>query len=273
MESLFDKIQTSKTYLINHGVKNAEIAIILGTGLGKLIEEFEILQRIPYSDIPNFPEATVEHHTGELIYGNFQSKKVLAMKGRFHFYEGHSFEHIGFSIWLFKSLGIKAMLLSGAAGTINMHWSKGDLMMLTDHINLLPGNPLIGTNDDRLGPRFPDMSEPYDYQINEEIERAAEKTGVLLRKGVYVSAQGPMLETAAEYRFLRTIGGDAVGMSTVPEVIVANHACLPCSAVIVLTDECNPDDLKPINIPQIIEVAGKAEAKLTILFKELIKHL
>jgi purine-nucleoside phosphorylase len=192
------------------------------------------------------------------------------MQGRFHYYEGHAFEHIAYGIRTFKALDAAFIIMSGAAGTMRKDWRKGDLMMINDHIHLLPGNPLIGVNDERLGPRFPDMSEAYDTSLQHHLMEAALSLGIELRSGVYVSAQGPMLETAAEYRFLSRIGADAVGMSTTPEVIVANHSGIPIACVVVLTDECDPDDLQPIDIPELLAVAAKAEKHLIQLIKTVI---
>ena len=270
---LIEQINEAKEYLQTHGITSAETGIVLGTGLGKLADEIEDQQVIDYADIPHFPESTVESHSGKLICGSLSGKKVMAMQGRFHYYEGYSMKQITFPIRVMKALGVQHLLLSGAAGSMNLEWKKGDLMMIRDHINLLPDNPLIGYNHEELGPRFPDMSEAYSLHLNNIIREEAQTQGIGLREGVYVSVMGPMLETPAEYRFLHRIGADAVGMSTVPEVIVANHTSMPCASVVVLTDECDPNNLTPINIPEIIEVAGKAEVKLIALFKEVIRKL
>jgi len=254
-------------------ITSPEIGVVLGTGLSNLISKMEIEVEIPYTEIPNFPEATVEFHSGKLIYGNISGKKVLVMQGRFHYYEGYTMKQITFPIRVMKVMGVQHLLLSNAAGAMNLDWKKGDLMLIDDHINLQPDNPLFGKNEDFLGDRFPDMSQPYSKVMNDQLKEIAEEKGIYLREGVYVSVAGPNLETRAEYRFLRNIGGDAVGMSTVPEVIVANHMNLPCIAISVLTDECDPDNLKPIKIEEIIETAGKAELKLTELYEELIDRL
>lgn len=260
-------------FIKGRGVLEPEVGIVLGTGLGKLAEEIDVEQVIEYSDIPHFPLSTVEFHTGKLIYGNLEGKKTLAMQGRFHYYEGYTLQQITFPIRVMKMLGVELLLLSNAAGAINLDFKKGDLMLIDDHINLLHGSPLIGENLDELGPRFPDMSQPYSKMLNEKMLKIAEKKGITLHKGIYAAVSGPNLETRAEYRFLRRIGADIVGMSTVPEVIVANHIGLQCAAVSVLTDECDPDNLQPVNIEEIIEVAGKAESKLTELFTSLIREL
>jgi len=270
---MMKELNEAVEFIKGRGVLVPEVGIVLGTGLGKLAEEINVEQVIEYSDIPHFPLSTVESHTGKLIYGNLEGKKTLAMQGRFHYYEGYTLQQVTFPIRVMKMLGIKCLLLSNAVGAINLDFKKGELMVIEDHINLLPGSPLIGKNYDELGPRFPDMSQPYSKSINEKLLNIAEKKDITLHKGVYVAVSGPNLETRAEYRFLRRIGADAVGMSTVPEVIVANHMNLECAAVSVLTDECDPDNLQPVNIEEIIEVAGKAESKLTSLFTSLVREL
>lgn len=269
----YQRIQESVEHLRSKGISAPETGIVLGTGLGKLAGSIEVEKEIPYSDIPYFPEATVEFHEGTLIYGDLDGRKVIAMKGRFHYYEGYSMQQIVFPVRVMKLLGIKELLISNAGGTMNLDMKKGQLMLITDHINLLPDNPLIGPNIDELGPRFLDMSQPYDRSMNECLRKSAEKEGIVLNEGVYASLAGPMLETAAEYRYLRTIGADIVGMSTVPEVIAARHMELPCSAITVITDECDPEDLKPIDIDEVIELAGKAEENLIKLYRELIEEI
>lgn len=269
----YEKIQDAAEYLRLQGISEPETGIVLGTGLGKLGEEIEAEVTVPYSGIPHFPEATVEFHAGELIYGELEGRKVIAMKGRFHYYEGWSMQEIVLPIRVMKLLGIKELLISNAGGAMNLEMKKGESMLITDHINLLPDNPLIGPNIDELGERFVDMSEPYDRLMNEALKELASKKGIRLHEGVYVAAQGPMLETAAEYRYMRTIGADVVGMSTVPEVIACRHMGLPCSAVTVITDECDPDDLRPIDIDEVIEMAGKAEKDLIELYRGLIGRM
>ncbi len=271
---MIEKIKEATEFLKSKGIVSPEIGVILGTGLGtKFIETMEVIATIGYEDIPHFPSATVLSHEGKLIYGTIEEKKVLAMSGRFHFYEGYSMQQITLPVRVMKSLGINQLLLSNASGNMNMNWKKGQLMLIDDHINMLPDNPLRGENYDELGSRFPDMSQPYDARLNDLLKSIAEGKGILLNEGVYVSVMGPNLETRAEYRFLRNIGADAVGMSTVPEVIVANHMSLPCCAVSVLTDDCDPDNLQEANIEEIIEIAGKAEVTLTDLYVELIKRI
>ncbi len=267
------KIKETVNFLKSKGCSKPEIGIVLGTGLGGMVKEINVELTVDYDEIPNFPVSTVESHHGKLIYGELHGKKIIAMQGRFHFYEGYNFKQVTFPIRVMKLLGIKYLLLSNAAGALNLNFKKGSLMMISDHINLLPGNPLTGKNNDELGPRFPDMSMAYTPEINNIIEEQAKKLGVQLNKGVYVAVAGPNLETPAEYRFLRIIGADAVGMSTVPEVIVANHMSLPCAAISVLTDECDPDNLQKVELSEILEVAAKAEVQLIKLFKEVVKCL
>lgn len=263
----------AKEYLIQKGITNPEVGIVLGTGLGQLLNYVEIEQTIPYSEIPGFCTSTVEFHKGNLIFGKIGSKNVMIMQGRFHFYEGYSMEEIIFPIRVMKLLGAKYLLLSNVAGGINTDFKKGDLILIDDHINLQTGNPLIGKNFDELGDRFPDMSEPYDLNLNNKLLENAKALNLNLKKGIYASVNGPNLETRAEYRYLKIIGADLVGMSTVPEVIAANHLKLPCAAISVVTDECDPDNLKPVNISEIIKIAGEADEKLSRLFAETIEQL
>lgn len=251
-----------------------ETGVILGTGLGNgFVSAIQNQTVIDYHNIPNFPVSTVESHKGKLIFGFVHNKPVVAMQGRFHYYEGYTMQQITFPVRVMKLLGIKQLLISNAAGNMNLAWKKGELMLIDDHINLQPDNPLRGKNLDELGPRFPDMSCPYSPKLNSLLESVAAEQSLPLRKGIYVAVMGPNLETRAEYRFLHRIGADAVGMSTVPEVLVANHMGLPCAAVSVLTDDCDPDNLKPAVIADIIEIAGKAEPSLTLLFTEVIRKL
>lgn len=263
-------IRAAADYIKSRGVTEAIIGIVLGTGLGNLALQIDAEEIIDYADIPNFPVSTVESHSGKLIYGNLNGKKVLAMQGRFHYYEGYSGQEITFPIRVMKLLGIEKLLISNAAGTVNPNFKKGELMLIDDHINMLPDNPLRGKNFDELGPRFPDMSQPYNKEMNDLLKVIAKEKGITLHEGVYTPVAGPNLETRAEYRYLRTIGTDAVGMSTVPEVIVANHMSMPCVAISVLTDECDPDNLHPVSIAEILEIAGRAEKDLTMLYVELV---
>lgn len=266
-------LQHAVEFLETRGFDKPEIGIILGTGLGKLIDELEIIDEISYNHIPGFPTATVEFHKGKLIFGKLEGKKVVVMQGRFHIYEGYSLWDVTFPVRVMKRLGIKKLLISNAAGSLNPEFKKGEIMLIDDHINLQGGSPLAFRGVEQLGTRFTDMSAPYDQQSGRIMQEIAKENGFPLHKGVYVSVVGPQLETRAEYRFLRTIGADAVGMSTVPEVIVANHLKIPIAAVSVLTDEGNPDDLKPVDIQDIIETAGKAEPQMITLFKELINRI
>lgn len=266
-------LNTTTTFLKEKGFHNPQIGIVLGTGLGQLVNYLQVEVEINYTDIPNFPVSTVEFHSGKLLFGILEGKKVIVMQGRFHLYEGYTLQEITFPVRVMKALGISSLLVSNAAGAINLNYKKGDLMLLEDHINLQGGSPLAFKNVSDFGERFTDMCAPYNADLNTKILAIAKENNIILHKGVYVAVVGPQLETRAEYRYLKIIGADAVGMSTVPEVIVANHLNLPVIAISVLTDECNPDDLKPVNIPEIIAVAGEAEPKMIILFKELIRQI
>jgi len=271
---MIERIREAVDFLQNSGIGQPEAGIILGTGLGSdFVNQIESRVTIDYSKIPYFPLSTVEGHKGRLIYGVVKGRKVLCMQGRFHYYEGYSMQDITFPVRVMKMLGIRFLLISNAAGNLNRSWKKGELMLLKDHINLLPENPLRGKNADELGPRFPDMSEPYHRMLNQNIRKIAAEMKIEIREGVYAAVMGPNLETAAEYRFLRIIGADVVGMSTVPEVIVAKHMSLPCSAVSVLTDDCDPDKLEPVEIQDILEVAAKVEPVLSSLFVNVIASL
>ncbi|EGV43377.1 purine-nucleoside phosphorylase [Bizionia argentinensis JUB59] len=266
-------ITETADYLISKGFESPELGIILGTGLGKILDDIDIIAEVSYNHIPNFPTATVEFHKGKLIYGTLSGKKVVVMQGRFHIYEGYSLQDVTYPVRVMKQLGIKTLLVSNASGAINSNFKKGELMLIDDHINLQGSSPLAFRGVEQLGERFTDMSAPYDLEINKKFETIAKDKGITLHKGVYASVVGPQLETRAEYRMLKIIGADAVGMSTVPEIIVANHLNLKVAAVSVLTDECDPDNLKPVNISEIIAMAGKAEPQMIALFKELIKTL
>lgn len=266
-------LQETTEFLEARGFDKPEIGIILGTGLGKLVDELEIISEVSYNHIPGFPTATVEFHKGKLIFGKLDEKKVIVMQGRFHIYEGYSLWDVTFPVRVMKRLGIKKLLISNAAGAINPEFKKGEIMIIDDHINLQGGSPLAFRGVEKLGTRFTDMSAPYDQESGRILQEIAKEKGFPLHKGVYASVVGPQLETRAEYRYLRTIGADAVGMSTVPEVIVANHLKIPVAAVSVLTDACDPDDLKPVNIDDIINTAGKTEPQMITLFRELIKRI
>jgi len=267
------QLQESTTYLKNKGFDKPEIGIVLGTGLGKLADEIENPIVAHYNNIPFFPLATVEFHTGKLVYGDFQGKKVVVMQGRFHLYEGYDLMDVTYPIRVMHQLGIKKLFISNAAGAINLDFKKGDLMLIEDHLNLQGGSPLAFGNVAEFGDRFVDMLEPYDLDMRSKLLKIAQKEGISLKQGVYASVFGPQLETKAEYRMIKLIGADAVGMSTVPEVIVANHLRLPIVAISVLTDECDPDNLKAVDIQEIISIAERAEPKLVKLFRELIKEI
>ncbi|MGC1516043.1 MAG: purine-nucleoside phosphorylase [Maribacter sp.] len=267
------QLEESVTYLKNKGFENPEIGIVLGTGLGKLVDSIEHQIEAHYNHIPFFPLATVEFHTGKLVYGTLEGKKVVVMQGRFHLYEGYDFLDITYPIRVMHMLGITKLFISNAAGAINLDYKKGDMMLIEDHINLQGGSPLAFRNVAQFGERFADMSEPYDVPMRQKLQEIAKEHQISLKSGVYASVVGPQLETKAEYRMLKILGADAVGMSTVPEVIVANHLSLPIVAISVLTDECDPDNLKPVDIAEIISIAEKTEPKMVKLFKELIKQL
>jgi purine-nucleoside phosphorylase len=250
-----------------------EIGIVLGTGLGGLVNEIEVEYNLMYSNIPNFPISTLEFHSGKLIFGTLKGKKVIAMQGRLHYYEGYSMQQITFPIRAMKALGIHCLFVSNAAGSLNPAFKKGDLMIINDHINLQPESPLRGHNDADMGPRFPDMSQPYSRKLIESAMAIAKKEGINCHQGVYVSVTGPNLETKAEYKYLKIIGGDAVGMSTVPEVIVANHMSIPVFAISVLTDEGFPEILMPVSLQEILATASAAEPKMTKILSQLISTL
>ena len=250
-----------------------ETGIVLGTGLGGLINEIEIETTIDYNAIPNFPLSLVESHQGRLIFGYLSGSKVVAMQGRLHYYEGYSMDQVVLPIRVMKLLGIRNLLVSNASGALNPAFITGDLMIIKDHISLQPSNPLIGRNIDELGPRFPDMSQAYDRDLIQKALQVGLEHGIELKTGIYVSVPGPNLETQAEYRYLRLIGADVVGMSTVPEIIAARHMGIRCFAISIITDEGWHEDLKPVKIEQVIEVANKTEPKMAVIFKELMKML
>lgn len=260
-------------YLKQRGFEAPEVGLILGSGLGRILEHMDIEKQISYNHIPNFPTATVEFHRGKLLYGTIEGKKAVVMQGRFHFYEGYSLYDVTFPVRVMKLLGIKHLLISNAAGAINPQFKKGELMLIDDHINLQGGSPLAFKGVEHLGERFVDMSQPYDVKMMQQLNNIAADNNIALHKGVYASVVGPQLETRAEYRYLKTIGADAVGMSTVPEVIVANHLKLPVVAISAITDECDPDNLKPVNIEEILSMAAKAEPNLITLYRGLIQNL
>lgn len=271
---MYQSIQETVQY-IKQRTNNFEpqIGIVLGTGLGGLVTEIEVEFSLMYSNIPNFPISTLEFHSGKLIFGTLNGKKVVAMQGRLHYYEGYSMQQITFPIRVMKALGIQWLFVSNAAGSLNPDFKKGDLMVINDHINLQPESPLRGRNDADMGPRFPDMSAPYSKELIGRALEIAKANDIICHQGVYVSVTGPNLETRAEYKYLRIIGGDAVGMSTVPEVIVANHMSVPVFAISVLTDEGFPEDLQPTSLEEIVETAKLAEPKMTHILSQLISAL
>jgi purine-nucleoside phosphorylase len=249
------------------------LGIILGTGLGRLAAEIDVATSIPYDELPHFPLSTVESHHGRLLVGHLAGVPVLAMQGRFHLYEGYTPQEVTFPVRVLATLGVDTLLISNAAGGMNPIYRKGDLMLFTDHINLQGVNPLVGPNLDAWGPRFPDMSEPYDTGLRELAERTALEQGIKLQQGVYVAVVGPNLETRAEYRFLRFIGADVVGMSTVPETLVARHMGLRVMAISVVTDECFPEALEPVSLEDVLAAAARAEPKLTAIMKGVVAAL
>ncbi len=267
------QLAASTEYLAGKGFENPEIGIVLGSGLGKLAGEIQDAKTAHYHNIPFFPLATVEFHSGKLIFGRLEGKKVVVMQGRFHLYEGYEFTDITYPIRVMHRLGIQKLLISNAAGAINLGYRKGDLMLIEDHINLQGGSPLAFKGVTDFGERFVDMSEPYDPGLRSLLREIAQEKGITLHEGVYTSVVGPQLETRAEYRMLKTLGTDSVGMSTVPEVIVANQLKLPVAAISVLTDECDPDNLAPVNVAEIIQIASEAEPRLITLFRELIRRI
>ncbi len=266
-----DKLTKEATdCLKQNGFSNPTIGIILGTGLGKIVDLIKIESELSYDKIPGFPISTVESHAGKLIYGALSNKRVVVMQGRFHYYEGYSIQQISFPVRVMKSLGIKALIITNAAGAVNLSFKKGSLMIIKDHINLLNNNPLIGVNNKSYECRLPQTVTPYCLNLIKKTKSVSKSLGIDIKEGVYAAMQGPMLETAAEYRMLNLLGADAVGMSTIPEVIVANQIGLNTVAISVLTDECDPDNLKPVELSEIIAVANNAEKDLIRLVSELV---
>jgi purine-nucleoside phosphorylase len=270
---LFEQVQSAAEVVRRHTPLRPEVAIILGTGLGGLAGDIEVEAAVPYVKIPGFPLSTVESHAGQLLLGRLGGKPVVAMQGRFHRYEGYSLQQVTFPVRVLHALGARTLVVSNACGGMNPLWAPGDLMLIADHINLLGDNPLVGPNDERLGPRFPDMSAPYDPALRALARRSALELGLTLREGVYVAVTGPNLETRAEYRMLRAIGADVVGMSTVPEVIVAVHQGMRVLGISIITDQCLPDALEPADIGRIIDTARRAEPGLTRLIGRIVEHV
>ena len=270
---LFDRIETAAAVVRKRSSVRPDVAIILGTGLGGLAEQIDVEASISYEQIPGFPLSTVETHAGRLLLGRLGKRSVVAMQGRFHRYEGYGLAEVTFPVRVLHALGARSLIVSNACGGMNPLWAPGDLVLLSDHINLLGDNPLVGANDERLGPRFPDMSAPYDPELRTLARAAALDLGIVLREGVYLAVPGPNLETRAEYRMLRTMGADVVGMSTVPEVIVANHTGMRTLGISIITDQCLPDALEPADIGRIIATARPAEPSLTRLISALVERL
>lgn len=268
-----EDMQETAAFLRTKITTEPEVGIILGSGLGGLVKEIEIEIAIPYEEIPNFPVSTVEGHSGKLIFGRLSGKFVMAMQGRFHFYEGYTMQQVTFPVRVMKFIGVKTLLVSNASGGVNPTFRVGDLMILTDHINLFPTNPLMGRNNPDLGPRFPDMSEAYAKVLVSKAEAIADRNGIKIQKGVYAGLSGPCFETPAEYRYVRAIGADAVGMSTVPEVIVARHGGTPVFAISIITDMGVGAEAGDVSHEDVINVANSAEPKMTLIMKELIKEL
>ncbi len=268
-----EQLKETYEYIRKRYQDEPEVGIILGTGLGKLAEAIEVEKSIKYNFIPHFPISTVESHFGRLIFGKLGGRKVVAMQGRFHYYEGYTMYQITYPIRLMKLLGVKALFVSNASGAVNLEkLSTGDLMIINDHINLLPDNPLRGPNLDEFGPRFPDMSEPYDRKLIALAKKIAEEERIDVKEGVYAAVSGPNLETKAEYNYVRIIGADVVGMSTVPEVIVARHMGMRVFAISVITDEGDPVNLQPVSLEEIIAVAERTEPKMTRILQRLIQE-
>jgi len=260
-------------YIQEHTDLRPNYMLILGTGLGQLAEEMDIETEVSYDKIPHFPVSTVESHAGKLLFGTLGGKEVVAMQGRFHYYEGYTMQQIVFPLRVLKANGADTLFVSNACGGMNPNYTAGDIMLIRDHINMIGDNPLVGPNDEDLGPRFPDMSEPYSERLMDIAKNAALESNLQMHQGVYIALSGPMLETKSEYRFLRLIGADVVGMSTVPEVIAAVHMGMEVLGISAITDECFPDSLKPVNIEEILEAASIAEPKMTRVIVDVLKKL
>ncbi|MFZ5623010.1 MAG: purine-nucleoside phosphorylase [Gemmatimonadota bacterium] len=271
--TLYDRVHEAAAFIRGRTALRPRVALILGTGLGGLATEIAVDTAIPYPELPGFPVSTVESHAGRLLLGHLGGVPVVAMQGRFHRYEGYDLQRVTFPVRVMRALGAGTLVVSNASGGMHPLWAPGDLVLLSDHINLLGDNPLIGPNDERLGPRFPDMSDPYDASLRALARATALELGIPLREGVYVAVPGPNLETRAEYRMLRTLGADVVGMSTVPEVIVAVHGGMRVLGFSIITDQCLPDALEPADIHKIIAVASQAEPTLTRLIATLVPRI
>lgn len=273
VEEFRTKRNEAVTFITSETDFSPEYLLILGTGLGQLADEIDTIHSISYDKIPHFPVSTVESHAGKLIFGKLGGKDVVAMQGRFHYYEGYTMQQIAFPVRVAKAIGAQTLLVSNACGGLNTNFRRGDIMLIKDHINFLGDNPLIGPNDDELGPRFPDMSEPYTERLLELAENVALENSIKMHQGVYLAVSGPMLETKAEYRYMRQLGADVVGMSTVPEVITAVHMGMDVLGISVITDECFPDALEPVDIEDVLAAAAMAEPKMTQVFINVLERL
>lgn len=270
---MLEQFKESVAFIKSKTSVEPTIGIILGTGLGGLVKEINVIDEIPYDQIPNFPVSTVESHSGKLIFGELGGKKVMAMQGRFHFYEGYNMQQVTFPVRVMKLMGIQRLFVSNASGGVNPDFEVGEIMIQNDHINLFPAHPLIGKNIDELGPRFPDMSVPYDPEMISLAQEIADENNIKVSVGSYAGLTGPTLETPAEYAYVRAIGADAVGMSTVPEVIVARHMSIPCFAISIITDLGVPGKIKEVSVQDVIEVASRQEPKMTLIMRELIARI
>jgi purine-nucleoside phosphorylase len=270
---LLDQINEASSFIRTKVASAPDVGIILGTGLGRLGERIDVQEVVPFDKIPHFPLSTVESHAGKLLLGQLNGKRVVAMQGRFHFYEGYTMRQVGFPVWVMKHLGTKTLVVCNASGGVNPQFRIGDIVIITDQINLQGANPLLGENNEDLGPRFPDMCELYDRTLIELSEQTAIELGFRTQRGVYAAVTGPCLETAAEYRMLRILGADVVGMSTVPEVIVARHQGLKVLGVSIVTDMGLPDNMKPVKIGDIVEAANGAEPKMTEIIAKVIERM
>lgn len=273
VETFRKKRDEALAYIQSQTDSEPNYLLILGTGLGQLADEMNIEIEIPYNNIPHFPVSTVESHAGKLLFGELGGKQVVAMQGRFHYYEGYTMQQIAFPVRVLKANGADTLLVSNACGGMNPNYRRGDIMLINDHINFLGDNPLIGPNDDELGPRFPDMSEPYTERLIEIARNVALENAIHMHEGIYIAVSGPMLETRAEYRYLRILGADVVGMSTVPEVITAVHMGMDVLGISVITDECFPEALEPVNMEDILEAASMAEPNMTKVIIGVLEKL
>lgn len=270
---MLEKIKVTSSYILEKAKFKTDIAIILGTGLGGLVKEIEIEHTMPYAEIPNFPVSTVEGHKGQLIFGILGGKRVMAMQGRFHFYEGYDMKEVTFPVRVMKAIGIQTLFVSNASGGLNPKFKVGDVMMITDHINMFGDNPLMGPNIKALGQRFPDMSQPYNLHLRNLALKIAVQNGIDLKEGVYVGVAGPTFETPAEYKMFRILGGDAIGMSTVPEVIVARHMEMKVFGISIITDSGVPGEIVEISHEEVQAVAMQAEPKMSLIIRELVAAL